>query len=99
MIKIYSMSTCQDCIYLKDQISDSSKYEVIDIGLHVKNLKAFLKLRDSSPVFAEAKKIGTIGIPCFILEDGSISLTPEDAGLQSRPELEGPACSIDGTGC
>lgn len=51
MIKIYGMDTCPDCAYVKAQVKDKSGYELIDIGSHVKNLKAFLKLRDSSPVF------------------------------------------------
>ena len=99
MIKIYSMSTCQDCINLEDQIKNSNKYEVIDIGLHVKNLKEFLKVRDSNSAFEQVKKTGSIGIPCFILEDGSITLVPEEAGLESKPSTDQPACSIDGSGC
>ena len=99
MIKIYSMETCPDCTYVKEQIKGNANYEVIDLGLHVKNLKEFLKIRDNSPVFDEAKKMGAAGIPCFVLEDGTVTLSPEDAGLMSRPITEGTACSLDGTGC
>lgn len=99
MIKIYSMSTCQDCINLKEQIKSSNKYEVIDIGLHVKNLKEFLKLRDNNAAFDQARQMGTIGIPCFILEDGTITLVPEEAGLESKPSSDQPSCNLDGSGC
>ena len=99
MIKIYGMDTCPDCTYVDNQVEGNSKYEVIDIGRHVRDLKAFLKLRDNNPVFDHAKKIGIVGIPCFVLEDGTITLVPEEAGLQSRPITEGAACSIDGSGC
>ncbi len=99
MIKIYGMDTCPDCTYLEGQVKGNDRYEVIDIGLHVKALKEFLKIRDNNPVFDEAKKIGAVGIPCFILEDGSVTLTPEDAGLVSRPANQGPSCNIDGSGC
>lgn len=99
MIKIYSMETCPDCTYVEEQIKGNADYEVIDIGQHVKNLKAFLKLRDNNAVFDEAKKVGAAGIPCFVLEDGTVTLTPEDAGLKSRPISEGASCSLDGTGC
>ena len=44
-------------------------------------MKEFLRLRDTSPVFDEAKKNGSIGIPCFVLEDGTVTLDPKDAGL------------------
>lgn len=42
------MDTCPDCTYVEEQIKDDSRYEIIDIGRHVRNLKEFLKLRDSS---------------------------------------------------
>ena len=84
---------------MDEQVKGNPQYEVIDIGLHVKNLKAFLKLRDHHPVFDEAKQMGAAGIPCFVLEDGTVTLTPEDAGLQSRPIADGAACSLDGSGC
>ena len=99
MIKIYGMDTCPDCTYVDEQVKGNSNYVVIDIGSHVKNLKAFLKLRDNNAVFDEAKKHGAAGIPCFVLEDGTVTLTPEDAGLKSRPIEEGAACSLDGSGC
>lgn len=93
------MHTCPDCSFVEEQVMNDSRYEVIDIGLHVRNLKEFLRLRDSSPVFSAAKRDGYVGIPCFVLEDGKITLTPEEAGLKSRPMTEGSACSIDGSGC
>ena len=99
MIKIYGMETCPDCTFLDNQVKGNANYEVIDIGKHVLNLKEFLKLRDNNAVFDEAKKVGAAGIPCFVLEDGTVTLTPEDAGLTSRPITEGATCSLDGTGC
>ena len=99
MIKIYGMDTCPDCTYVDEQVKGNDKYEVIDIGRHVKDLKAFLKLRDHNTVFNEAKKMGTAGIPCFVLEDGTVTLTPEEAELKSRPIEDGATCSLDGSGC
>ena len=93
------MDTCPDCTYVDEQVKGNDQYEIIDIGRHVKNLKAFLKLRDNNAAFDEAKKIGAAGIPCFVLEDGTVTLSPEEAGLQSRPIEEGAACSLDGSGC
>lgn len=98
VITVYGMKSCPDCRYVDDQIVGNQNFRVIDIGEHVKNLKAFIRIRDNSPVFDEAKKSGGIGIPCFVLEDGTVTLKPEDVGLKSRP-AEGAACRIDGTGC
>lgn len=100
MIKIYGMSTCPDCTYVEEQVKGNPNYEVIDIGSHVRKLKAFLQLRDTNPAFAAVKRVGTVGIPCFVLEDGTVTLRAEQAGLKPRPkDVEGPACSLDGSGC
>ena len=98
MIKIYGMSSCPDCTYVWEQVKDNPAYEVIDFGLHVSDLKAFLKLRDHNSVFDGARARGAAGIPCFVLEDGRVTLSPEEAGLHSCP-VEGQACSLDGRGC
>jgi glutaredoxin-related protein len=100
MITIYGMPSCPDCSYVESQISGNDQFQFIDIGGHVKNLKAFLRIRDTSPVFDDAKANGYAGIPCFVKEDGSVTLQPEDVGLKSRPEEhEGTACRLDGSGC
>lgn len=99
MIKIFGMSTCPTCTFVKEQVKGNDKYEVINLEDHARNLKAFLKLRDNDPAFEETRRTGAIGIPCFVLEDGTVTLKPEDAGLLSEPVSEGSACNIDGTGC
>ena len=99
MIKIYGMPTCPDCTYVEEQIKGNDRYQVIDIGAHVKNLKEFLRLRDSSPAFDGARRSGAAGIPCFLLEDGTVTLVPEEAGLHSRPVAEGASCGVDSSGC
>ena len=50
MIRIYGMSSCPDCQYVEEQVKENNRYEVIDIGQHVRDLKAFLKLRDHEPL-------------------------------------------------
>ena len=89
MIKIYGMITCPDCSYLMDQIAGlKDKYEYVEIGEHVLKMKEFLRLRDSDEnveIFKDIKATGGVGIPCFVLEDGRISLDPSDAGLEANP--------------
>lgn len=91
------MSTCPDCAAVKALAEKDARLELIDIGEHVQNLKQFLALRDSHPSFYFVRRKGTVGIPCFLFEDGSVSFSLEDVGL---PEAEtGASCSIDGKGC
>ena len=89
MIKIYGMITSPDCSYLMDQISGrENEYEYIEIGEHVFKLKEFLRLRDSernAEFFKDIKATGGVGIPCFVLENGRISLDPSVAGLEANP--------------
>lgn len=101
MIKIYGMPSCPDCAAVEEQVKGDARYEVIDIGAHISHLKAFLRLRDSEPAFEAAKRKGWAGVPCFVLEDGTVTLRPEEAGLSRRSAsvAAGTACSIDGSGC
>lgn len=100
MIKMFVMHTCPDCEYVERQVEGNPNFEVIDIGKHVRNLKKFLDLRDSHPAFDEAKAVGDVGIPCYVLEDGTVTLYSKDVGLEPRPEnVGGAACRIDGKGC
>ena len=68
--------------------------------LHFVALSAvFSGIADLRKAFDEAKKEGLAGIPCFVLEDGTVTLVPEEAGLRSRPAKQGASCSLDGSGC
>ena len=97
MIKVYGMMTCPDCVEVDEQVKGDSRYEIIDIGEHVRFMKEFLRLRDNNEVFAEARAKGYVGIPCFVLEDGTVTLNPEEAGIQKGKNA--PSCNIDGSGC
>ena len=81
MIKMFVMQTCPYCEYVEKQVEGNPDFEVIDIGKHVRNLKQFLDLRESNPAFDEARKTGDVGIPCYVLEDGTVTLSSKDVGL------------------
>ncbi len=98
MIKMYVMPTCPDCEYVERQVEGDPNFEVVDIASHVRLLKEFLDLRDHRPEFAEARAIGDVGVPCYVRDDGSITLYSAEVGLEPRPQ-DGAACGIDGRGC
>lgn len=97
MIKVYGLPTCPYCDYIEEQIKDRKGFIYINIGKNIKDLHDFLLLRDSRPEFDEYKKIGDVGVPCFVREDGSITLEPSEVGLHSLSEKT--SCRIDGKGC
>lgn len=97
MIRIYGMPTCPDCAFIEKQIEGRAEFEYVNIGAHVHLLKEFLKLRDTEAAFTEARAEGRAGIPCFVLEDGTVTLTPEDAGLRAgRLETAASAETVPG---
>ena len=100
MIKIYGMPSCPYCAYVDEQVKGNERFKVINIGENVKFLSAFMQLRDKSAAFDHSKEIGDIGIPAFVLEDGTVTLRPEDVGLKEyASNEEGPSYSLDGRGC
>lgn len=97
MTKVFVMETCPDCTQVKAQLANNPAYEIIDIGEHVRNLKQFLAIRDNNPAFDEVKAQGYVGVPCFVLEDGTVKFSMDDIVIEEAPA--GAACSIDGKGC
>lgn len=75
MLKIYGSMMCPDCVECRKDLDEAGVvYEYLDFAEDLRNLKAFLALRDNEPVFASVKAEGKIGIPCILQEDGSVTL-------------------------
>ena len=106
MLTVYSSPLCPDCRECKANFdAHGIEYRLVDINENMPNLKAFLKLRDSSPVFDPCREGGFVGIPAIVREDGSVTLDWEsilqerDLPVVYREEREKQFCSIDGKGC
>ncbi|MBQ7059699.1 MAG: glutaredoxin-related protein [Firmicutes bacterium] len=94
MIKVYGMPTCPYCDYIHEQIKGrEDEFQYINIGENIRNMSAFTRLRDTNPVFDRMKAIGDVGIPAFVLEDGSVTIDPADVGLIEFGSAG--ACSIE----
>ena len=56
MLKIYGSMMCPDCVQCRKDLDQAGvKYEYLDFGDSLWNLKVFLQLRDTEQVFAELK--------------------------------------------
>ena len=105
MTRIYVMESCPDCIQAKQLFGNNPDYEIVDIGQQARDLKDFLALRDNHPAFEKVRERGTIGIPCFVGDDGEIVISMKhylasSDTAPSEPEYtSGAACNLDGTGC
>ena len=75
MLKIYGSMLCPDCVQCCKELKEANVcFEYCDFADSLIHLKEFLKLRDSSPLFASVRSEGKIGIPCIVREDGSLAL-------------------------
>ncbi len=94
MVKIYGLPTCPYCDFIHEQVKGrEDEFEYINIGANIRNMSAFMRLRDRESAFDHSKEIGDVGIPAFVLEDGRVTLKPEEVGLV---EYQGAsACSIE----
>ncbi|WP_044113377.1 glutaredoxin [Segatella maculosa] len=82
MIKMYVMKSCPYCAHVMKQVEGNPEFKVIDIGENVRYMKEFLALRDNDPAFDEEKATGDVCIPCYVREDGSVTLMSKDVGLE-----------------
>ena len=74
MLKIYGSMMCPGCVACREDLDRAGvAYEYLDFSDCLLNLKEFLKLRQL-PEFDQVKENGSIGIPCILREDGSVTL-------------------------
>ena len=70
---LYVSYLCPDCPPAEEQLNQEGiAYEKKDISKSLKNLKAFLALRDSREEFNEIKEKGQIGVPLLVREDNEL---------------------------
>lgn len=79
MLKIYGSMQCPDCVdCCRDLDAAGVEYRFADFADSLLNLKEFLTLRDTLKLFDDVKERGSIGIPCIVREDGTVTLSWEE---------------------
>ena len=101
-ITMYGAPICGDCVVAKEALRTVAGVELDyrDITETTTVLKEFLKYRDHEAIFEPVKAEGKIGIPFFLLEDGTKTLDITeyvDVQIQKKEGI-GAACSLDGKG-
>ena len=67
-ITLYGSPHCPNCGPVKQYLTENNvQFEYIDITGSMKDLKEFLKHRDTNPVFDHIKAQGAVGIPCTMV--------------------------------
>lgn len=76
---IYGTTTCKDCVDALEALDNRSvRYHFLEFSDSINNLKRFLKIRDTHPIFDSVKKQGSVGIPLFVFEDGTMTFNLEE---------------------
>ena len=98
---VYGGDICPHCVAAKARLSALPDIELDfrDITKSTATLREFLSYRDHNPIFAPVLEAGRIGIPLFVLEDGTATFEMEDFVLPDGTVRERSACSLDGKGC
>lgn len=74
MLKVYGSTMCEDTMECIATLKEKNmEYEFVEIGTSLDNLKAFLQVRDNSPLYDTVKANGGIGIP-YVEKDGKGTL-------------------------
>ena len=100
-ITMYGAEICPDCVDAKKQLENRE-----DVTLDYRSIvettavmKEFLAYRDHEAMFIPIKEQGKIGIPFFILEDGTKTFDITEYVAIELTEQAPTACSIDGRNC
>lgn len=89
-MKVYGADICIDCRnYKVIQKNRGFTAEYVDITGSTLNLREFLQIRDSDPLFDTVRRRGGIGIPLFEREDGVRTLDINEAlGWLGEPAVK-----------
>lgn len=78
-VTVVGSHLCPDTLYALTRLVEAGKdIEFKNISASLPDLKVYLGLRESEPMYEKVKANGGIGIPCFILEDGTKTLDLKD---------------------
>ena len=71
-VTVIGSHLCPDTLYALKRLSEAkAEIDFKNLSASLSDLKTYLALRQDSPAYADIREKGGIGIPCFILEDGS----------------------------
>ena len=71
MIKVYGSHMCRQSRELQESFDENGiNYQFLDINENLRNLSRFLRYRDTLEIFDNCRKIGDIGVPFMIDDEG-----------------------------
>ncbi len=80
---MYGTDLCPDCVHAKQALAENGiPCACVEFTESTANIKAFLRYRDDpahADVFDAVRANHGIGVPCFVFEDGTLTLDVQRA--------------------
>lgn len=98
MITMVGNHICKDCVAAMEVIErEHLPIEFHDMEKALEYVKEFLEIREGNPeLFKEARENNQIGIPVFVLEDGTVTMDCDTAFEAARKKKK-PVVAMVGT--
>ena len=78
-VTVVGSHLCPDTLYALNKLTEAGiEMDFKNLSASLPDLKVYLGLRDTEPMYEKVKAGGGIGIPCFILEDGTKTMDLKD---------------------
>lgn len=78
-VTVIGSHLCPDTLYALNQLAaNKADIEFKNLSASLPDLKAYLAQRENNPLYEAVRKNGGIGIPCFVLENGTTTLDLND---------------------
>lgn len=78
-VTVIGSHLCPDTLYALNKLVEAGiEIEFKNLSASLPDLKVYLNLRDTEPMYEKVKAGGGIGIPFFILEDGTKTMDLKD---------------------
>lgn len=75
-LQVIGSHVCPDTLYALHTLTGKGvDYDFVDISSSLAELKVYLAVREGNPAIYDAVRAkGGVGIPCFVKEDGTITM-------------------------
>lgn len=80
-LQVVGSHTCKDTLYAMNVLTSKGvDFDFVDISSNLTDLKVYLRIRDSHPeLYDTVRAKGGVGIPAFVLADGTVTMDMEKA--------------------
>ena len=73
-VTVIGSHLCPDTLHALNRLGEAkAEIDFKSMSASLSDLKVYLALRQDSPVYADIRANGGIGIPCLVLEDGTVT--------------------------